>query len=62
MKKWEDNFREYLRKYCNLRNILPEDAIKHKIVKETRDYYKKMGDIDISSVPASTWMESGCCK
>lgn len=62
MKTWEDNFREYLRKYCKSRNILPEEAIKHKIVQEMREYYKKNGDIDISSVPTSTWTGSGCCK
>lgn len=62
MKSWEDNFREYLRKYCETRNILPEEAIKHKIVQDVRSYYEKQGDTDISAVPTSTWTESGCCK
>lgn len=62
MKSWEDNFRAYLRKYCESRNILPEDAIQHKLVQEVRAYYKKLGDTDISAVSTSTWTESGCCK
>lgn len=62
MKTWEDNFREYLRKYCNSRNIMPEVAIKHKIVRDVQEYYRKMGDTDISEIPTSTWTESGCCK
>lgn len=62
MKKWEDNFREYLRKYCNLRNVLPEDAIKHKIVQEVRIGYERRGDVDISTIPNSGWAETGCCK
>lgn len=62
MKKWEERFEEYLRKYCNSRNILPEVAIKHKIVQDMKEYYQKLGDTDTSEVPTSTWTESGCCK
>lgn len=62
MKSWEDNFREYLRKYCESRNIMPEEAIKHKIVQDVRAYYEKQGDVDMSAVPNSSWTESGCCK
>lgn len=62
MKSWEDNFREYLRKYCKSRNILPEVAIEHKIVQDMREYYQKLGDTDLSEIPTSTWTESGCCK
>lgn len=54
MKSWEDNFREYLRKYCESRNILPEEAIKHKIVQDMRAYYRKIGDTDMSEIPTST--------
>lgn len=62
MKSWEDNFREYLRKYCKSRNILPEEAIQHKLVQDVKEYYKKQGDTDVLAVPTSTWTESGCCK
>lgn len=62
MKKWEEKFREYLRRYCNSRNVLPEEAVKHKLVQEVREFYEKTGDTNISEIPASTWTESGCCK
>lgn len=62
MKSWGDNFREYLRKYCKSRNVLPEYAIKHKIVQDVRSYYEKQGNVDMSVVPNSGWTESGCCK
>ncbi len=62
MKTWEDNFREYLRKYCETRNILTEDAIQHKLVQNVKEYYQKQGDTNLSEIPTSTWTESGCCK
>ncbi len=31
MKTREDNFREYLRKCCEARNIFPEESIQHKL-------------------------------
>ena len=62
MKKWEDRFREYLRKYCEQRNILPEEAIKHKLVQEVKNQYEKIGDIENPVMTNSEWMESGCCK
>lgn len=62
MTKWEDRFREYLRKYCEQRDILPEVAIKHKIVQEVKKQYEKAGDIDAFTTPKSGWTESGCCK
>lgn len=62
MKSWEDNFHAYLRKYCESMNVIPEEAIKHKIVQDVKEYYRKQGDTNISEVPTSTWTESGCCK
>lgn len=62
MKTWKENFRDYLRRYCNSRNILPEEAIKHKLVQEVREKYEKSGDVVITEVPNSGWTEYGCCK
>lgn len=62
MTRWEDKFREYLRKYCEQRNVLPEEAIKHKLVQEVKKQYEKTGNIDESAITNSGWTESGCCK
>lgn len=62
MTKWEDNFRVYLQKYCKSRNVLPEEAIQHKLVQEVRKQYEKTGDVDESAVQKSGWTDSGCCK
>lgn len=62
MKTWEENFRDYLRRYCKSRNVLTEEAMQHKLVQEVRKEYEKRGDIIIAEVPNSGWAESGCCK
>ena len=62
MTRWEDNFRGYLRKYCESRKVLPEEAIKHKLVQEVKKQYEKTGDVDESVIPNSGWTDSGCCK
>lgn len=59
---WEDRFREYLKKYCKSRNVLPEEAIKHNLVHEVRKQYEKLGDIDDLSAANSGWTDYGCCK
>lgn len=49
---------EYLEKYCRQNKVTKEEAMKHALVREVTEYYRKTGGLNDSSfmrrVPGST--------
>ena len=39
----QEKYKLYLNKYCTSRKISSEEAVKHKLVQETKKYYEKEG-------------------
>lgn len=45
----QEKYKLYLNKYCTSRKISSEEAVKHKLVQETKKYYEEENDEQINS-------------
>lgn len=45
----QEKYNLYLKRYCNNRKISSEEAVKHKLVQETKKYYEEENDEQINS-------------